>query len=64
MLTKFFDIYKMKWNIYEANTDPEKHIDTPLSIKHEKIILEKIGFKNVSFIDINSEKYKLLVFNK
>lgn len=54
----------MKWNIYEANTDPEKHIDTPLSIKHEKIILEKIGFKNVSFIDINSEKYKLLVFNK
>lgn len=49
---------------YETNTDPEKHIDTPLSVEHERLLLEEVGFKNITFIEINSEKYKLLVCDK
>ena len=49
---------------YETNTDPEKHIDTPLSVEHERSLLEEVGFKNITFIEINSEKYKLLVCDK
>ena len=49
---------------YEKNTNPEKHIDTPLCIENEKKILSKIGFKNIEFKEINGEKYKLMVCNK
>ncbi len=49
---------------YTQNTDPEKHIDTPLCIKNESKLLSTIGFKNIVFNEINSEKYKLLVCNK
>ena len=49
---------------YEKNTDPEKHIDTPLCIENEKNILSEIGFKKIEFKDINSEKYKLMICQK
>lgn len=49
---------------YEKNTNPEKHIDTPLCIENEKNILNEIGFKKIEFKDINSEKYKLMICQK
>ncbi len=49
---------------YVQNTDSEKHIDTPLCLDNEKYLLEKVGFQNIEFQEINSEKYKLMVCNK
>ena len=31
----------------ECLTNPEKHIDTPLSVEHESSLLEEVGFKRV-----------------
>jgi len=49
---------------YVQNTDSEKHIDTPLCLDNEKYLLEKVGFQNIEFQEINSEKYKLMICNK
>ena len=49
---------------YVQNTDSEKHIDTPLCLDNEKYLLEKVGFQNIEFQEINSEKYKLMVCRK
>ena len=49
---------------YAQNNDSEKHIDTPLCLDNEKYLLEKVGFQNIEFQEINSEKYILMVCNK
>ncbi len=48
---------------YLENNNPEKHIDTPLAVGNEEVLLKKAGFKNIVFHEIGSEKYKLLVCN-
>lgn len=49
---------------YAQNNDSNKHIDTPLCLDNEKYLLEKVGFQNIVFNEINSEKYKLMVCTK
>lgn len=49
---------------FKRNINPEAHIDTPLTIENEEQILKIIGFKNIQFKEIGSDKYKLLMCNK
>ena len=49
---------------YIENSNIERHIDTPLCIETEMTLLNNIGFKNIQFNEINSEKYKLMLCKK
>lgn len=49
---------------YEENPNLHPHMDTPLTLQNEKIILEKVGFKNVVSYELDDERYKLMVAEK
>lgn len=51
-------------NEYIENPNLYKHMDTPLAVESEKRILEKVGFMNIYFINLDDEKYKVLYCEK
>ena len=44
----------------ENNIENHKHIDTPLTIKHEKEVLKKVGFQEITESIVDKEDYILL----
>ena len=48
----------------ENNFDDYKHIDTPLTIEHEREVLEKSGFKEISFSQLEKDDYRLILARK
>lgn len=44
----------------EHNIDNYKHIDTPLTIDHEKEILEMVGFQDITASAVDKDNYSLI----
>jgi len=51
-------------NEYVENPNLYKHMDTPLAIDTELEILKEVGFKNINFINLDDEKYKVMYCEK
>lgn len=48
----------------EHNIDTYKHIDTPLTLEHEKEVLKRVGFKNITTSNVDKEDYSLIKARK
>ncbi len=51
-------------NEYVENPNLYKHMDTPLAVDTELEILKDVGFKNICFINLDDEKYKVMYCEK
>ena len=51
-----------KHQLYELdhNIENYKHIDTPLTLEHEKELLKRIGFKEITSDNVDIEDYSLI----
>ena len=48
----------------EHEFDEHKHIDTPLTVEHEKELLKEVGFENITSSDVEKENYSLIMARK
>ncbi len=48
----------------ENNVENYKHVDTPLTVGHEKEVLENVGFKEITASDVNRNDYCLIKARK
>ena len=48
----------------EINVENYKHVDTPLTVGHEKEVLENVGFKEITASDVNRNDYCLIKARK
>ena len=46
-------------NYYNEFIDIKPHVDTPLSIEHETLILEKANFKDITVQEVDKDNYRL-----
>ena len=51
---------KQQLHELEYNIDNYKHIDTPLTIDHEKEILEMVGFQDITTSAVDKNNYSLI----
>ena len=49
---------------YNECIKEKPHIDTPLSIEHEKVVLEQAGFKDIEVSPVDKENYRLFKARK
>ena len=48
----------------EHNIENYKHMDTPLTVEHEKEVLKEVGFKEITSSDVDKEEYSLIKARK
>lgn len=49
---------------YKENPNNKMHVDTPLCIDNEIMLLKEAGFKEIKFIPVKDENYRLMIATK
>lgn len=49
---------------YKENPNNKMHIDTPLCIDNETKLLQEVGFKEIKFIPVKDDNYRLMIATK